>query len=85
MRARVVLHFDKALTVPQQAVVRIGGRPFVMVAEQRGSRLVARRRAVSLGALTVGSYVILGGVAAGEKVVACSPRRLDDGASVLSP
>lgn len=85
VRARVILHFDKALTVPAQAVVRIGGRAFVMVAESRGSQLVVRRRAVLLGSLTDGGYVVRGGVEPGEKIVSRAPRKLDDGASVLAP
>jgi hypothetical protein len=85
VRARVILHFDKALTVPVQAVLRIGGRSFVMVAEGHRGRLVARRRAVTLGGLVDGGYVVRGGVAAGERVVACSPRQLDDGAALQAP
>jgi multidrug efflux pump subunit AcrA (membrane-fusion protein) len=85
VRARLILHFDKAITVPAQAVLRIGGRSFVMVAEGRGDRLVARRRLVHLGSLVDGGYVVRDGVAAGERVVSCSPYRLDDGAALLAP
>jgi hypothetical protein len=83
LRARVVFHFGKAVTVPAAAVWRAGGRSFVWVAEGRGDELVARRRAVRLGALVGDAYIVHSGIARGERVVVDGGRLLADGAPII--
>jgi hypothetical protein len=82
VRARVVFHFGRGVTVPATAVWHVGGRSFVWVAEARGAELVARRRAVSLGALVGDAYVVRGGVDRGERVVVDGARPLADGTPI---
>jgi RND family efflux transporter MFP subunit len=83
LRARVVFHFGRAITVPEQAVWRDGGRSFVWVAQARGTDMVARRRAVTLGERLGDARVVRAGVAHGERVVVDGGRPLADGVVVL--
>ncbi|HGL6716458.1 efflux RND transporter periplasmic adaptor subunit [Burkholderia contaminans] len=78
VRARVPrAHYANALMVPQQAVVRAGGKPQVWVLDAKGT---AHLKAVEVGELTNRSYRIKSGLQAGQKVVVEGMERLVDGA-----
>jgi multidrug efflux pump subunit AcrA (membrane-fusion protein) len=83
LRARVVFHFGRAITIPEQAVWRDGGRSFVWVAQGRGAEVVARRRAVTLGEHIGDAWVVRSGVARGERVVVDGGRPLADGTPIF--
>lgn len=80
VRARVPhARYDGALMVPQQAVVRVGGKPQVwVVAEDATVRPVA----VELGELVERAYRIRSGLSAGRRIVIEGMERLSDGATV---
>lgn len=82
VRARVPrASYARALTVPQQAVVRIGGHPQVwIVDDQDQAHLVP----VTLGELVDRRYHILSGIADGKRVVVEGMERLADGAKVTA-
>ncbi|MFJ1209627.1 efflux RND transporter periplasmic adaptor subunit [Burkholderia pyrrocinia] len=78
VRARIPrAHYANALTVPQQAVVRAGGKPQVWVLDAKGA---AHLKAVEVGELTNRSYRIKSGLHAGQKIVVEGMERLVDGA-----
>ncbi|WP_321881005.1 efflux RND transporter periplasmic adaptor subunit [Burkholderia cepacia] len=78
VRARVPrAHYANAVMVPQQAVVRAGGKPQVWVLDAKGT---AHLKAVEVGELTNRSYRIKSGLQAGQKVVVEGMERLVDGA-----
>ena len=82
VRARVVWSTEPQLTVPVVAVNRISGQYFVFVAESSGAGVVARQKPVTVGDLTNGTYVVQGGLKAGEKVVVTATDDLRDGVVV---
>lgn len=80
VRARVPRSsYDEALTVPQQAVVRVGGQPQVWVLDASDN---VRSAAVELGELTDRRYRIRAGLSAGQKIVVEGMERLSDGIKV---
>ncbi|WGI26183.1 efflux RND transporter periplasmic adaptor subunit [Halomonas alkaliantarctica] len=80
VRARVpYARYDKALTVPQQSVVRIGGKPYVWVVDAQEQVTMV---AVQLGEVVEGSYRVQAGLTQGQKVVVEGIERLADGAAV---
>ncbi|HDR9756293.1 TPA: efflux RND transporter periplasmic adaptor subunit [Burkholderia cepacia] len=82
VRARIPrAHYANAVTVPQQAVVRAGGKPQVWVLDAKGT---AHLKAVEVGELTNRSYRIKSGLQAGQKVVVEGMERLIDGAPVAA-
>ncbi|MEO4008993.1 efflux RND transporter periplasmic adaptor subunit [Chromobacterium piscinae] len=82
VRARVPrASYAGALTVPQQAVVRIGGKPQVWTVDAKSH---ARLAAVELGELAERRYRIQAGLKAGQKVVVEGMERLSEGALVAA-
>ncbi|KVZ30109.1 RND transporter [Burkholderia multivorans] len=82
VRARIPrAHYDHALTVPQQAIVRAGGKPQVWVLDAKGT---AHLKAVEVGELSNRNYRIKSGLQAGQKVVVEGMERLAEGASVAA-
>ncbi|MEN2468418.1 efflux RND transporter periplasmic adaptor subunit [Burkholderia theae] len=82
VRARIPrAHYANALTVPQQAVVRMDGKPSLWVLDAKGN---AHLKAVEVGELTDRRYRIRSGVQAGQKVVVEGMERLTDGAAVAA-
>lgn len=80
VRARVPrASYQQALTVPQQAVVRINGQPQVWVIDKQNS---AHLIPVQLGELSKRRYHILNGLEPGQHVVVEGMERLSDGAKV---
>lgn len=82
VRARVTRAVHaQALTVPQQAVVRVAGQPQLWLIDEQGQ---ARRRTVQLGELVDRRYHVLYGLAAGQQVVVEGMERLSEGATVTA-
>jgi membrane fusion protein, multidrug efflux system len=80
VRARVPrTSYEAALTVPQQAVVRVGGQPQVWVLDANNH---VKLNAVELGELVDRRYRIRSGLNAGQKIVVEGMERLSDGAEV---
>ena len=67
--------------MPQQAVLRAGGKPQVWVLDAKGQ---AHLTAVEIGELANRSYRIKSGLQAGQKVVVEGMERLADGAAVTA-
>ncbi|MFN2447839.1 MAG: efflux RND transporter periplasmic adaptor subunit [Vicinamibacterales bacterium] len=83
VRAEVIWATEPALTVPLVAVNRINGQYFAFVAEAgEGGALVARQRAVDLGALVGNDYVVRSGVKPGEKLIVSGVQKIGDGMPV---
>jgi RND family efflux transporter MFP subunit len=82
VRVEVVWRNEPGLTVPATAVTRINGQYFAFVAEQADQGLVARQRAVKLGVLRGNDYVLLDGLAPGERLIVSGIQRIGDGAPV---
>ncbi|BAI76606.1 efflux transporter (plasmid) [Azospirillum sp. B510] len=77
VRARVPrTSYADALTLPQQAILRIGGLPQVWTLDRNG---LASLKPVELGELVDRRYRISAGLAAGEKVVVEGMERLSEG------
>ncbi|KWA12598.1 RND transporter [Burkholderia cepacia] len=82
VRARVPrAHYANAVMVPQQAIVRAGGKPQVWVIDAKNQ---AHLKGVEVGELTHRSYRIKSGLQAGQKVVVEGMERLSDGAAVTA-
>jgi len=82
VRARIVWKTDSVLVIPVTAVLRINGQFFAFVAEGSGGALVAKQRAIKVGAIAGENYPVLDGIKAGERVVTSGAQKLMDGAPV---
>ncbi len=82
VKARVVWSTAPAPTVPVLAVTRIGGQPFVYVADSSGNGTFAKQRAVSLGDTIGNDYAVTDGLKAGDKVIVSGTQFLVDGMPV---
>lgn len=80
--ARIVWSARDVPVVPATSVMRLGGQPFVFVAEGGGTSLVAKQRSVELGELSGDVYEVKSGVKAGERVVTSGVQKLRDGAPI---
>src|SRR6266480_6737286 len=69
VKARVVWSTSPAPTVPVLAITRIGGQPFVYVADSSGNGSVAKQRAVVLGDTVGNDYAVNAGLKPGDKVI----------------
>ena len=78
-RARVVFSVrESALVVPEEALVPLGGKQYVikLVPGQEGKGLVTQRVEARIGQRTGGKVELLGGVAEGDTVVLAGQARL---------
>jgi RND family efflux transporter MFP subunit len=90
VRARLVWRTGSGLVVPVTAVLRINGQFFAFVAEnapaagEAGSpaHLVARQRAIKVGAIVGNNYPVVDGIKPGERVVTSGAQKLADGAPI---
>jgi RND family efflux transporter MFP subunit len=82
VKARVVWSTSPAPTVPVLAVTRVGGQPFVYLADSSGNGSVAKQRAISLGDTIGNDYAITEGLKAGDKVIVSGTQFLVDGMPV---
>jgi multidrug efflux pump subunit AcrA (membrane-fusion protein) len=64
------------------SVVRINGQPFVFVAERTNGALTARQQRIEVGDIVGDSFVVLGGLAAGQQIVVSGAQKLDNGARI---
>jgi RND family efflux transporter MFP subunit len=85
VRARVIYGVSKALQVPALSVVRQSGQPFVyVVSAGKDGGLVVTRKPITLGDLGAESYVVLDGLAAGDRIATSSIQALRDGARIVA-
>lgn len=82
VRARVIWKTADGLVVPVVAVLRINGKHFVYVSEQKDGKAVARQRPVTLGQIIKDDYTVLDGLKANEQVVVSGVQKLMDGAPI---
>lgn len=82
VKARVVWSTSPAPTVPVLAVTRVGGQPFVYLADSSGNGSVAKQRAISLGDTVGNDYAVTAGLKAGDKVIVSGTQFLVDGMPV---
>ena len=82
VRARLVWSNDPALLVPIVAVNRIAGQHFVFVAEGTGDKVVARQKPITIGPIVVDSYIVLRGLAAGDRVIVSNVQKIGEGSPV---
>jgi len=80
--ARIVWSAREVPVVPATSVMRLGGQPFVFVAEGDGKSMVAKQRSVELGDLSGDVYEVKSGVKAGERVITSGVQKLRDGAPI---
>jgi RND family efflux transporter MFP subunit len=82
VRARIVWGTREAPTIPVLAVSRVGGQYFAFVAVEEDGALVARERPVRLGEIVGNDFVVLDGIAEGDRVIVSGTQMLADGAPV---
>jgi RND family efflux transporter MFP subunit len=82
IKARVVWSTSPAPTVPVLAITRVGGQPFVYLADSSGNGSVARQRAISVGDTIGNDYAVTAGLKAGDKVIVSGTQFLVDGMPV---
>lgn len=82
VRARVVWSEEAGLRVPVVAVSRIGGKSFVFVVEDRDGAAVARQRGVRLGPIVGNDYIVLEGLAPGDRLIVAGIQKVRDGTPV---
>jgi RND family efflux transporter MFP subunit len=82
VNARVTWSTAPAATVPVLAVVRVGGQPFVFVAQAKGNGYVAHQVAVTLGDTQGNRYPVLSGLHPGDKVILTQLQFLQENAPV---
>ena len=82
VRARIIWKTTAGLVIPVTAVLRINGQYFAFVAEDANGQLVARQRAVKLGAIAGDNYAVLDGIKPSERVVVSGVQKLADGVPI---
>jgi RND family efflux transporter MFP subunit len=84
IRARVVWGTEEKPLVPVIAISRIGGLYFAFVAEpdQKGGYVV-HQKPLQIGQIIANDYVVLNGIAPGDKVVVSGTQFLIDGVPVI--
>jgi RND family efflux transporter MFP subunit len=82
VRTRVVWGNDPGLTVPVTAVSRIAGAYFAFVAESGPQGDVARQRRLRVGEIIGNDYVLIDGLAAGDRLIVSGVQKIYDGAPV---
>ncbi len=82
LNARITWATHQQPVVPILAVTRIGGLPFVYVAQPAGGGYIAKQKAVQLGEPVGNNYPVNGGLAPGDKVILSGLQFLQDGAPV---
>lgn len=82
LNARVTWQTRNAPVVPVLAVTRIGGLPFVFVAQPAGNGFIAHQKNVQLGEPVGNNYPVLGGLAPGDKVIVSGLQMMQEGMPV---
>ncbi len=84
LKARVIWKRKPGLTVPTAVVTRLAGQHFVFVARQARQGLIAKQVPVRLGDIQENEYVVLGGLAPGDRVVSSNVQKLRDGMPIAA-
>ena len=82
VKARITWNTKPAPTVPVLAVTRIGGQPFVYVAQEANGSYAAHQVAVTLGSTVGNTYPVTSGLSLGQKVIVSGLQFLQEGAPV---
>jgi RND family efflux transporter MFP subunit len=82
VRARIVWSASPGLRVPVVAVSRISGRYFAFVAVEEEGATVARQRGIELGPIVGNDYVVLDGLAPGDRLIVAGIQKVRDGAPI---
>ncbi len=82
IRARVVWSERQGPVLPFAAVKRFNGQSFAYAVKDKGGKLFAEQRPVTLGPLDGSLYPVLQGLAAGDRVVVAGAQKLHDGAPI---
>ena len=82
LNARVTWSTRSKPVVPVLAVTRIGGLPFVFVAQRSGAGYIAHQKNVELGEPVGNNYPVLGGLAPGDKVIVSGLQMMQEGMPV---
>ena len=82
LTARVTWSTRSMPVVPVLAVTRIGGLPFVFVAQPAGNGFIAHQKAITVGEPVGNNYPVTGGLAPGDRVIVSGLQLLQDGAPV---
>jgi RND family efflux transporter MFP subunit len=82
VRARLIWKTTPGLVIPVTAVLRVNGQYFAFVAEDANGKLVARQRAVKLGAIVGDTYAVLDGIKPNERIVVSGVQKLADGVPI---
>ena len=82
IRARVVWGTRETPTVPVLAVSRISGQHFAFVAEEEKGALVAKQKPIQVGEIVGNDYVVLSGIASGDRLIVSGTQFLRDGVPV---
>lgn len=89
VEAKVIWQTRPGVLVPTTAISRIGGKPFVFIADQPRQQqgkvpsMVARQQPVELGSIQGNDYQVLKGIQTGETIVVSGLQNLKDGAPLL--
>lgn len=82
VHAHVIWQEQERPVIPVTAVSRLGGQVFAFVVESKDNQAVARQRTLETGGIVGNNYVVLNGLAPGEKVITTGVARLVDGMPV---
>ncbi|WP_299411187.1 efflux RND transporter periplasmic adaptor subunit [Acaryochloris sp. IP29b_bin.148] len=88
VEAKVIWQTRPGILVPTTAISRIGGKPFIFVADQPQQQgkvppMVARQQPVELGSIQGNDYQVLKGIKTGETIVVSGLQNLKNGDSLL--
>lgn len=86
VRARIVWSEQPGVLIPTEAVSRIAGESFVFVAEEikedGATTLVAKQKAVKLGAIQGQAYQVNSGIQPGDRLITSGVMNLTDGVPI---
>jgi RND family efflux transporter MFP subunit len=82
IKARIIWNSNPAPVIPVLAVTRVGGQPFVFVAQPAGNGYVAHQVPVKLGDTVGNTYPVLSGLQPGQKVIISGLQMLAEGMPV---
>ncbi|HBG49302.1 MAG TPA: hypothetical protein DDW90_07335 [Cyanobacteria bacterium UBA9971] len=82
VKARVVFSDAEGITAPTGAIAHFGGQDFAYIIKIKDKKPVVKQQPVTLGNIQGDKYVILSGLASGDKIVTQGIQKLMDGAPV---
>lgn len=82
VQARVYWNQVKAPTIPVTSVTRLGGQAFAFVVQAENGKDIVHQVPVQLGQIVGNSYIVVGGIKAGDRVVVSDTQTLADGMAV---